>query len=53
MNSLWDLRVKDDTLFLIYLINTKASFIIKTPMGDTYPLIFSNLVNKGQSVAHY
>ena len=47
INSLWDLRVKDDTLFLIYLMNTKASVTIKTPMGDTYPLILSNLVKQG------
>ena len=47
INSLWDLGVKDDTLFLIYLMNTKASVTIKTPMGDTYPLILSNLVKQG------
>ena len=47
INSLWDLRVKDDTLFLIYLMNTKANVTIKTPMGDTYPLILSNLVKQG------
>ena len=33
INSFWDLGVKDDTLFLIYLINTEASVAIKTPMG--------------------
>ena len=47
INSLWDLGVKDDTLFLIYLMNTKASVTIKTPMGDTYPLFLSNLVKQG------
>ena len=47
INSLWDLGVKDGTLFLIYLINTQASVKIKTPMGDTYPLILSNLVMQG------
>ena len=47
INSLWDLGVKNDTLFLIYLMNTKASVTIKTPMGDTYPLILSNLVKQG------
>ena len=46
-NSLWDLGVKDDTLFLIYLMNTKASVTTKTPMGDSYPLILSNLVKQG------
>ena len=45
-NSLWDLGMKNDTLFPIYLMNTKASVTIKTPMGDTYPLILSNLVNQ-------
>ena len=47
INFLWDLGVKDDTLFLIYFMNTKASVTIKTPMGDTYPLILSNLVKQG------
>ena len=47
INSLWDLGVKDDTLFLIYLMNTKASVTLKTPMGDTYPLILSNVVKQG------
>ena len=28
-------------------MNTKASVTIKTPMGDTYPLILSNLVKQG------
>ena len=48
INSLWDLGVKDDTLFLIYLMNTKASLTIRTPMGDTYPLILdlSNFVKQ-------
>ena len=41
------LRVKDVTLFLIFFMNTKASVTIKTPMGDTYPLILSNLVKQG------
>ena len=48
INSLWDLGVKDDTLFLVYLMNTKASVTIKTPVGDTYPLILSNLVKQGR-----
>ena len=47
INSLWDLEAKDDTLFLIYLMNTKASVTIKTLMGDTYPLSLSNLVKQG------
>ena len=47
INSLWALGVKDDTLFLIYLMNTEASVTIKTPMGDTCPLILSNLVKQG------
>ena len=33
INSLWDLEVKDDILYLIHLLNTKASVTIKTPMG--------------------
>ena len=47
INSFWNLGVKNDTLFLIYLMNTKAGVTIKTPMGDTYPLILSNLVKQG------
>ena len=47
INSLWDLRVKDDILYLIHLLNTKASVTIKTPMGDTHPLLLSNLVKQG------
>ena len=31
INSLWGVGVKDDTLFLIYFMNTKASVTIKTP----------------------
>ena len=47
INSLWDLEVKDDVLYLIHLLNTKASVAIKTPMGDTHPLLLSNLVKQG------
>ena len=43
-NSLQDSRMKDDTLFLINLMNTRASVTVKTPKGDTCPLILSNLV---------
>ena len=39
--------MKDHTVFLIYLMNTKASVTIKTPMDDTYPLILSNFVKQG------
>ena len=47
-NFLWDLGVKDDTLSLIYLINTKGSVTMKTPLtGDTHPLILSNLAKQG------
>ena len=47
INSLWDLGVKDDMLYFIHLLNTKASVTIKTPMGDTQPLLLSNLVKQG------
>ena len=39
--------MKDDTVFLMYSMNTKASVTIKTPMGDTYPLILSNFIKQG------
>ena len=44
ISSLWDLRVKDDMLYLIHLLSTKASVTVKTPMGDTHPFLLSNLV---------
>ena len=47
INSLWDLGVKDNMLYLIHLLNTKASVTSKTPMGDTHPLLLSNLVKQG------
>ena len=31
ISSLWDLGVKDDMLYLVHLLNTKASVTIKTP----------------------
>ena len=36
-------------LYLIHLLNTKAiaSVTIETPMGDTHPLLLSNLVKQG------
>ena len=47
INSLWDLGVKDDILYLIHLLNTKASVTIETPMSDTHPLLLPNLVKQG------
>ena len=47
INSFWDLGVKDDMLYLIHLLNTKACVTIKTPMGDTHPLLLSSLVKQG------
>ena len=44
ISSLWDLGVKDDMLYLIHLLYTKASVTIKTPMRDTHPLLLSDLV---------
>ena len=46
LNSLWDPGVKDDILRLIYLINTKATVTIKTPLGDTDPLFLSNFAKQ-------
>ena len=37
----------DDMLYPIHLFNTKASVTVKTPMGDTHPLLLSNLVKQG------
>ena len=31
----------------IHLLNTKACVTIKTPMGDTHPLLLSNLLKQG------
>ena len=46
INSLWDLGVKDDILYLIYLMNIKATVTIKTQFGDTDPLFLSNFVKQ-------
>ena len=34
-------------LYLIHLLNTKASVTIKTPICGTHPLLLSNLVKQG------
>ena len=34
-------------LYLIHLLNTKASATVKTPMGDIHPLSLSNSVKQG------
>ena len=39
--------MKDDILYLIQLLNTKANVTTKTPVGDTHPLLLSNLVKQG------
>ena len=44
INTLWDLGVKDDILYLIYLMNIKATVTIKI---DTDPLFLSNFVKQG------
>ena len=33
INSLWENGVQDDTIYLIYLLNAKASVIVNTPFG--------------------
>ena len=37
INSLWDMGVRNDTLFIIYLMNEKAAVNVKAPVGDTDP----------------
>ena len=33
INSLWENDVQDDTIYLSYLLNAKASVIVNTPFG--------------------
>ena len=46
INSLWDMRVGNDILSLIYLMNMKARVTVKTPVGDTDAILLTNLVKQ-------
>ena len=47
-DSLWlEDCIKDDTLSLIYYLDEKKSFVVKTPFGETDPLSFMNIVKQG------
>ena len=47
INSLWDMGVRNDILSLIYLMNKEARVTVKTPVGDTDPILLTNLVKQG------
>ena len=39
--------VRNDILFLIYLMNKEAIVTVKTPVGDTDAILLANLVKQG------
>ena len=47
VSSLWENRIKNDLLSLIYFLNTKAQIVVKTPFGQCEPFICSNVVRQG------
>ena len=50
INSLWENRVRDDMLLIIYMMNRHAQITIKTPFGDTDQIVCKNLVKQGTSL---
>ena len=50
INSLWENGVRDDMLFIIYMMNRHAQITIKTPFGDTDQIVCKNLVKQGTSL---
>ena len=47
INSLWENGVQNDNLYLIYLLNKKASITVKTPLGNASPFVIKNFVKQG------
>ena len=47
INSLWENGVQNDNLYLIYLLNKKASITVKTPLGNASPFVVKNFVKQG------
>ena len=47
MSSLWNCGVRNDVLYLIYLLNRNADTIVKTPFGDTGTFTIPKLVKQG------
>ena len=45
-NSLWENGVQNDNLYLIYLLNKKASITVKTPLGNASPFVIINFVKQ-------
>ena len=39
--------MKNDILYLIYLINKRSNITVKTPIGDTYPFLVEEIVKQG------
>ena len=46
-NSLWENGVQNDNLYLIYLLNKKASITVKTPFRNASPFVIKNFVKPG------
>ena len=44
INSLWENGVQNDNLYLIYLLNKKASITVKTPLGNASPFVIKIFV---------
>ena len=44
---MWENGVQNDNLYLIYLLNKKASITIKTPLGNASPICHKNYVKQG------
>ena len=47
INSLWENGVQDDTIYLIYLLNAKASVTVNTPFGRTPVFELKHIVRQG------
>ena len=47
INSLWENGIQNDNLYLIYLLNKKASITVKTPLGNASLFVIKNFVKQG------
>ena len=47
INAMWRNGIQDDTLYLVYLMNSKAHVTVKTPFADFDPFITTDLVKQG------
>ena len=47
INALWKNGVENYNLYLIYLLNKKASITVKTPLGNASQFVIKNFVKQG------